>query len=223
MAKKFEQLPPQVEETLAKLKTEMEQFPQLPVYADVRNVRQYDAISLKIVQVMTSSILSLKESLEAKIKNILLTHDPKGIDSAALDRERKVLDQQVSKLVQNCLQQFDNPTYLLEYSKTMSNSKEPALLVKIAVKALQRIVEIDKLRQVIRPLRAQLDMLLSQLVSAPTPQLEGQVKKLKQELEKHPTFPHYADLNAQGEFDPVKKNLVEIQVKTLSKKNTTFS
>ncbi|KAK5579261.1 hypothetical protein RB653_008942 [Dictyostelium firmibasis] len=120
---------------LEQLREKTSSLPEFPFFSDLTNRNEYDRLNFQVAQMMITCVLEKKSNL------------PKSKDLIQKDR----LDQQVSVLINMCLEKFKDPKYLLELEMHLKLPREDKVVIQIKEKEStddnEKAIIIEKIKQ----------------------------------------------------------------------------
>ncbi|GAM18171.1 hypothetical protein SAMD00019534_013460 [Acytostelium subglobosum LB1] len=190
------------QEQLKKLEEKLAALPEWPSFGVLTARNQYDSLHLEVAQLMISSVLNSKKSLE--------TSD----DS----KKKQQVQHQFHQLIELCLQKFSDPIYLMKFANHMAGSREDQVLSRIVTQLFKRCNEIESQRVVRLALKTKLEG-LTEAVKKASPEKQKAMLDLKKatedEIEALPVWPHYASLEANKPYDTTKYDASIILLNTI--------
>ncbi|KAM9988041.1 hypothetical protein ACTFIZ_003395 [Dictyostelium cf. discoideum] len=160
---------------LEQLLEKTQSLPEFPFFSELTNRNEYDHLNLQVAQMMITCVLEKKSKLST------------SKDQSQKDR----INQQVSALIIMCLEKFKDPKYLLELEKHLKLSREDKVVIQIANQIFNRCDEIENQR-IER-------VLLEKKEKETIDELEK--SKIIEQIKKLPTFPYYASLTIENQYD----------------------
>eukprot|EP01090_Pellita_catalonica_P001993 TRINITY_DN1167_c0_g2_i1.p1 TRINITY_DN1167_c0_g2~~TRINITY_DN1167_c0_g2_i1.p1 ORF type:complete len:1453 (-),score=417.61 TRINITY_DN1167_c0_g2_i1:71-4429(-) len=188
---------------LAELEKLIAALPEWPEYGILNDPYQYDQLNLDVVRVMISAILNKKVGYEERIEKMRKEVNPSKIDEGKIEADRQKIQREVQDMVKTCLERFANPADLLKVCKDMKNRQEVDIVLQIAVKCLQRIVDIEDQRT----LRSKV---VERLEKAKEDKNKKAIAKHDKKLRSLPGWPHYAKLQDPRQYNGTKYEIVKV-------------